>query len=100
MSTPALDLGARFLLQTGQHLVQQAEGRDDLLVQVYTVVSHTSIQYGKTTRKSNVHITWLVRISCTTTIVMIKAYADHGSIMLGVCIVSLLYDTHVQMNTK
>ncbi|KAL0027903.1 hypothetical protein WJX79_001663 [Trebouxia sp. C0005] len=34
VSTPALDLSAHFLLQTGQHLVQQAEGRNDLLVQV------------------------------------------------------------------
>lgn len=34
MSTPALDLSAHYLLQTGEHLVQQADGRDDLLVQV------------------------------------------------------------------
>ncbi len=30
---------------------------------------------------------------------MVQAYADHGSIVLGVCILSLLYDAHVQMNT-
>jgi len=99
VSTPALDLSAHFLLQTGEHLVQQAEGRDDLLVQVCTVVSHTSYQHSKTTKKSGVHTSWLVWISRTNTTVMITAYADHGSIMLCACCVSLLYGTHVQVNT-
>lgn len=102
MSTPALDLSAHFLLQTGEHLVQQAEGRDDLLVQVCIVVNHTTFQDSETTRRSDVHTSHLVWISRTKTIVTVKAYADHNydSSMLGVCIVSLLYDTHVQMNAK
>lgn len=34
VSTPALDLSAHYLLQTGEKLVRQAAGRSDLLVQV------------------------------------------------------------------